>query len=173
MIIKIHKGNHSPNILQRLLQVGIYRNKSVMERVVEFDITAKYDLPGEENDADVNKLFGFGYMKGGHQKDSARFGWIWNNGTGKVNLFAYCYVDGKRIMTEICEAATYFKYLLSIDKKDNIYSFSVHDAKNDYKIFGSVNVPFTHKKKWSYRLGCFFGGNRTCDHDITIKISRK
>lgn len=173
MKITIHKGNHSPNILQRFLQLGVYCNKSAMERIVEFDITAKYDLPGAGDDADVNKIFGFGFIKGGHHNDSARFGWIWNNGTGKVDLFAYCYVNGKRLMIKICEAATYFKYLLSIDKKETTYSFSVHDAKNDYKKFGSVDIAFTHKKKWSYRLGCFFGGNQPAPDDITIKISRK
>lgn len=144
-----------------------------MERVVEFDITAKYDHAGTGDDEDVNKLFGFGYFKGGHHEDSVRFGWTWNNATGKVNLFAYCYVSGKRIMIQVCEAATYVKYLLSIEKKETWYSFSVHEAKNGYKICGSVDVPFAHKKTWSYRLGCFFGGQLTAPHDITIKLSKK
>lgn len=172
MIIRIKKGNHSPNILKRLFQFGVYRNKTVIERVVEFDITAKYDLGNSDND-DVNKLFGLGYISGGHHEDSARFGWNWNRENGTVNLFAYCYVSGTRVMIKICELSTNTKFLLSISMMKNRYVFLVHDAKNTWHQLASSEVGFTHKKKWTYRLGCYFGGNNPAPHDITIKISKK
>lgn len=173
MTITIKKGNHSPNLIQRLAQFGIHHDLQKMERVVEFDITAKYDHPGTYDDEDVNKLFGFGYMKGGHHEDSARVGWLWDVRTGKPNFMAYCYVNKERIIQPICEVFTNFKFLPCIEIINKRYQFSVYDAKNDYKNYGRVEIPFTHDKTWSYQLGAFFGGQPPAPHDITIKISRK
>lgn len=169
MTYTIHKGKHRawPPAF------GIYLDKKIMERVVEFDISAKYDHPGTYDDEDVNKLFGFAYIDGGNHQDSARFGWNWNKEAGKVNLYSYCYVNGQRSFIKLCEVITYWKFLLQIQKIGNVYSFTVCDAKNDYIIYGGRDVPFTHKKRWSYHQGCFFGGQLTAPHDIKIKISRK
>lgn len=172
MKITIKKWHHSPNILQRLMQAGIYQDKQQMERIVEFDITAKYDLGNSDNN-DVNKLFGIGYLNGLHQTDSARFGWNWNQEAGMVSLFAYCYVHGERIINKICDVTTNKKILLSIYNLKNRYSFLVHDARNTWHQLAASEVLITHKKKWSYRLGSYFGGNNPAPHDITIKISKK
>lgn len=172
MKITIHKGRHSPNILQRLLQIGIFCNKKKMERIVEFDITCKYDHPGTDDDEDVNKLFGWAYLKG-LGKDSIRFGWNWNNDSSKVRLYAYYYVNGERGFQKICEVPLNFKFLLSIERIEKSYQLKVLDGKQTYIQYGSVDVTFTHNKSWGYTLGCFFGGNNTAPHDITFKISRK
>jgi len=168
MICRIPKGQHyawPPSF-------GLFYDKQRMEKVVEFDITAKYDFGNADNN-DVNKLFGWGYLKGLHHIDSVRFGWNWNQQIGKVDLFAYCYINGLRIMIPICTIQTNYKYLLQIDKIGKKYLFSVLDAGMQYRNYGSIEVMFTHNKKISYRLGCFFGGNNPAPHDITIKISRK
>lgn len=144
-----------------------------MERDVVFDETAAYDLP-EEDTNDVNKLFGFGYLNGGHHKDSARFGWNYNNKTGRIRLFAYCYVNEKRIIEELCEVLPHKKVRLIISvTQDGNYYFSVHDGYNDWVVKGVANISFTHEKKLRYRLGCYFGGNNPAPHDIIIKISKK
>lgn len=169
MIHTIHKGKHRgwpPAI-------GIYWQLRKMHRVVNFDITSKYDLPRTEDDGDVNKLFGWGYINGGHHKDSARFGWNYNNTTSRIALYAYCYVNSERIMKWICEVAMNWDWLLMIDKIGNVYSFTVVDAHNEYKVSGGIDIAFEHNKIVSYRLGCYFGGNNPAPHDITIKISKK
>lgn len=167
MIVTIHKGKHRswPPI------IGLFFKKR-MERIVSFDITAKYDLPGTEDDEDVNKLFGFGFFPS-HHKESARFGWTWDNSTGKIVLWAYCYRDGERSITRICEIATYQRVKLSIDIIGNVYSFTVTDALNQYYVYGGIDILIEHKKIIGYKLGCFFGGNKPAPHDITIKISKK
>ncbi len=152
---------------------GLYWQIKRMHRVVTFDITAKYDLPGTEDDEDVNKLFGWGYLNGGHHKDSARFGWNYNNTTSRVALWAYCYINGERVMKWICEVPTYLKLLCQIDKIGNVYSFTVADPHNTYYVYGGLDIRFEHNKKLAYKLSCFFGGNNPAPHDITIKISKK
>lgn len=143
-----------------------------MERDVVFDETAEYDL-GEDNN-DVNKLFGFGYLNGGHHKDSARFGWNYNYSNGRVRLFAYCYVNGERIFRLLCEVLPHKKVRLRISETlSSDYWFSVHDGYNDWFELAFERIPFTHKKTWKYKLGCFFGGNNPAPHDITIKITKK
>lgn len=152
--------------------IGLFYDKKVMERIVYFNITCKYELPIADQD-DVNKLFGWGYFNGLHHTDSARFGWNYNRNTSHINLFAYCYVNGERIIKFLCEALTYRALLLSIRKSGNAYSFAVVDAHNTYFVYGSCDIEFTHKKKLGYKLGCFFGGNNPAPHEITIKMNRK
>jgi hypothetical protein len=168
MMRTIHKGKHRawpPSF-------GLFYDLPDMERVVEFDITAKYDFGTNDND-DVNKLFGWGYLNGLHHTDSVRFGWNWSLETGKVSLFAYCYVNKKRIIIPICLVETNYKYLLQIEKIGKNYLFTVLDAGMRYRNYGSTEVVFTHNKNIGYKLGCFFGGNNPAPHDITIKISKK
>lgn len=145
-----------------------------MERDIVFDETAEYSF-GTEDDLDVNKLFGFGYFNGWHHKDSARFGWNYNYGAGKIRIYAYCYVNGEKVIKEICEILPHKKIRCYIgeDVYNNQYVFTVHDGYNNWHEIGVAHVPFTHKKRWKYKLGCFFGGNNSAPHEITIKISKK
>lgn len=152
---------------------GLYFNKKSMSRIVSFDITAKYDHPGTADDDDVNKLFGWGYFKGGKHKDSVRFGWTYNNETGRIPLWAYCYVNGERIIKMLCEVLPYRSVLCSIDIAGGVYYFTVCDPKTTYVIYGHCEVPFSHGKKWSYRHVCYFGGSNPAPHEICIKIKRK
>lgn len=165
----IHKNNHRsfPPI------IGLHC-KQWMERDVVFDSSAAYELPATDQD-DVNKLFGFGYINGGHHQDSARFGWNYNTITGRVRIFAYCYVNGERMIEQICEVPLYKKIrcLISIYQNSR-YVFTVHDGYNNWHQIGiPAEIPFTHNKKWRYKLGCYFGGNNPAPHQITIKITKK
>jgi hypothetical protein len=147
--------------------------KPWMERDIVFDSSAAYDLGNNDND-DVNKLFGFGYINGGHHTDSARFGWNYNKENGRVRLFAYCYVNGTRIIHEICQVPIHKKYRLLINiSPSKQYLFTVHDGYNDWHQVGFADIAFTHDKEWRYKLGCYFGGNNPAPHDITIKVSKK
>lgn len=149
---------------------GLYYNSHGIERDVVFDESAFYDL-GEDNE-DVNKLFGLGYFFN-HHTDSARFGWNFNLQTNRIRLYAYCYVNGERIIEKICEVLPHNKVRCIIYVYEGKYIFAVHDGYNEWYQLGEKEIPFTHNKKWSYRLGCFFGGNNTAPHDIKIKITKK
>lgn len=153
--------------------IGIHHNLKRMERIVVFNESARYDLPGTEDDEDVNKLFGFGYINGGHHRDSARFGWYYDGYNGMVVVCAYCYVNGARIIKELCPVSLDKEHLLSIDVIGRTYSFTVFNAHNLYLVYGGRDIDFTHKKEWSYKLGCFFGGNNPAPHEITIKMNKK
>ena len=171
MIATIHKNKHRsfPPIIGIVIHPW-------MERDVMFDSSAAYDLPEEEDDDDVNKLFGIGYINGGHHQDSARFGWNYNKETGKVRLFGYCYVNGKRIIQQICEVPRHKKVQCHISiALSNYYYFVVYDADRNsrWMLLGEVSIPFTYNKKWKYMLGCYFGGNQPAPHTIKIKIAKK
>ena len=168
MIYKINKGKHrawppAP---------GLFWNKKTLQRVVSFDISAKYDLPGTEDDEDVNKLFGIGYLPG-HHTDSARFGWVYNNASNKIDVYAYCYVNGERKIKFICAINLFKRVLMVLDVLSDCYCFSVVDPKWTNLVLGSIDVKKDHDKKIGYRLGCYFGGNQTAPHKITIEIKRK
>lgn len=166
MTFTIHKGKHRsfPFIF------GLH-SKKWMERDVVFDSSAAYELNSEDQN-DVNKLFGFGYFNGHHQ-DSARFGWNYSAVAGRVRLYAYCYVNGERIIKELCEVHIHKKVRCLINIYQYRYAFTVHDGYNNWHQLAHVDVEFDHKRKWKYKLGCFFGGNNPAPHDITIKISKK
>lgn len=153
--------------------IGIHRNLRRMERIVVFNESARYDLPGTEDDEDVNKLFGFGYFKGWHHADSARFGWYYDSLSGMVVLCAYAYVNGERKIKELCGATIGKEYLCSIDIIGDTYTFTVFNPHNLYLVYGGCDIEFRHEKKWSYRMGCFFGGDNPAPHEITIKIKKK
>jgi hypothetical protein len=152
--------------------LGLYYNKKSIERIIIFNATAKYDHPGEQDDDDVNKLFGIGFFPG-HHTDSARFGWTYNNNSGRVALWAYCYVNGVRSIKWLCEIKEDFAALCKIEIRDTCYTFTVKDALYTYYELGALNVPHDHDKKLAYPLCCYFGGNNPAPHDITIQIKRK
>ena len=173
MMITIHKGNHRPGLFTFIRQLGFFNGAKAMERIVEFDITAKYDHSGIADDEDVNKLFGFGYINGGHHTDSARFGWNWNKETGMVNLYAYYYNQGLRGFKKICEVPINTKLILIISNMQNRYQFSVYKMLSFDVVLGTVSISHAHTKKWAYKLGSFFGGDLTAPHDITTKIYKR
>src|SRR6478735_401095 len=98
----ITKGKHycSPLIFD------LYLNKfPSLYRKVTFNTDCEYNLVGspdtmEGDDFDVNKLIGFGFLNFRnivpHHWDSVRVGWDWNQEHKCIDLFAYCYIEGKR-----------------------------------------------------------------------------
>lgn len=124
---------------------------------VRFTDSCKY-TPDPEGD--TNKLCGVGFLPG-HHTHSARFGWRWvGNG---VELSAYVYDGGKRtivpfIVVQIGELVD----LRLVAGRD--YEFYVNDKL--------LVVARGNKKKWTYRLGLFFGGNAPAPHTMNVLITR-
>ena len=165
----IHTGHRKPRWWAFILFPWLAHDKKSVSRKVTFGLNCVYDLEGEEDDLDVNKIFGLGYLW--NKDDSARFGWNYNNITNRVDLFAYYHVNGLRDFTKICSVSVGLQYLMILNINDQSYSFSVASISTGDEI-GNHIVIKTHKKKWSYNMGMYFGGTLKAPHDITIEINK-
>lgn len=164
MIRKIKAGKHRawPPWL------GLFFNRTVFRHVITFQVGCDYWISGPDM-MDTNKLYGVGYLWN-HHKDSARFGWRYDNGN-KIIISAYCYVNGERIIQDICKVPMYKPLMFDILVLDNpnFYIFTVMDGET---VLGNTKIPFNHKKKWSFPLGLYFGGNKPAPKTVEISFKK-
>lgn len=165
MIFRIPKGKHRA----RPLRFGIWYRRPVFTWTVQFDESCRYDL-GNEDQFDTNKLIGIGYLPN-HHKDSARFGWRYWPDTKQIELSAYCYVSGRRVIYHIGLVEVGKEYRLSLHVTTLAYVFSVEDIDTK-KVVGGCSIQHYHTKRLQYRLGPYFGGNAASPHDMTIQINK-
>lgn len=163
MILIIHRGKHRPSGWIR--QLRVWFNKKSISRRVSFYSSCAYDLKGDDQ-ADVNKLFGLGYLW--NKKDSARFGWNYSLITGKINIYAYVHLSGVVSFNKVCDVPMGAPTRMTIYINDHSYFFSVTNYAG--KEVASTSIDKPHKKKLSYALGLYFGGNRVAPQDIKVMI---
>jgi hypothetical protein len=167
MIFRIPAGKHRA----RPFRFGFWWRRTSFAWVVKFDESCRYDLQSDDQ-FDTNKLVGVGYLPG-HHKESARFGWRYWTERGEIELSAYCYINGQRVIKHVgfCEIGKTYRielristdaYYFACDEKDGFY----------YRTNGEAIITHGHRKRFSYRLGVFFGGNRTAPHEIKIDLSK-
>jgi hypothetical protein len=161
----IHKGKHKPSWWW--LRWPLWFNKRTIKRKVTFSFSSKYDIGQDQEDH--NKLFGIGYLWSPH-KDSARFGWRYDNKKNKFIISAYCYVNGQRIMENLCEVVANHPYTMTMYVQQDYYRFMVEKESGD--MLAVYSVPFWHNKKISYPLGLYFGGNKKAPNQMTIEIKK-
>lgn len=163
MTFRIPRGKHRA----RPLRLGIWWKRPVFIWNVLFEESCRYDLKTDDQ-FDTNKLIGVGYLPG-HHTDSARFGWRYWQDMGKIELSAYCYIGGQRMIQHLgfVEIGEPYRFQLSITIK--AYLFDVYDPEQD-KAVGGCNIPHLHTKKLQYRLGCYFGGQSRAPHTMRIQI---
>lgn len=154
----IKEGRHSafPPTL------GLFIDKQSITKTVSFDDSCRYTLADGDQE-DVNKLFGIGYFWS-HHTDSARFGWRYNPSKDKIELLAYCYVNGERVINPITDLDFNKDYNLTLNINPNIYTFYLDNALK-------TGVYKTHNKRFGFPLGPYFGGNKPAPHKITIKLN--
>lgn len=149
------------------LRIGC-KTKDIV-KTVTFEESCRYKIDGPDM-YDINKLFGIGYFWG-HHTDSARFGWRYDPSVDTIEIFAYAYVNGERVERWLCDVKFGEKNLFGISVQKNNYFFWVISSNS-----GSVMVTETinkdHKKKWSYGLGLYFGGNKTSPKRMKIKFEQ-
>lgn len=158
----IHAGSHRA----KPLTFGLWWNKKVISMDVLFHADCFYDLPMPDM-MDTNKLFGIGYFPG-HHKNSARFGWRYDYQFQKIVLVAYCYDNGKRYIEELC-AVPLGKWIhceLQVWTKGYFF-----DVSNGVPLKQLV-MPKTHRKKLSYKLGPYFGGNKDAPRTMNIQMEK-
>lgn len=167
MTLTIHKGKHRPRWWW--LRWPFYFHVQSIERTFIFDFSAIYELANGDQE-DHNKLFGISYTLNDH-KESVRIGWRYSIENNSIILSAYAYVNGERIMTDVCNAVANRKYLGRIYISDDYYRVLIYQ-KEDMRHLGSATIHKKYNKSFGYKLGLYFGGNQTAPHDITIEISK-
>jgi hypothetical protein len=178
MIFKIKKGTHRA----KPLRFGLFYNRKEIRRSVVFHEDCRYIGLGQDQ-LDTNKLFGIGYFFN-HHIDSARFGWRFDETVDKIIISTYCYVAGKRIINEIAavDIGQRVELILSIRPKGThfIQAFADYffEINADASPLGAppatakYRETFTHKKKFAFPLGLYFGGNLTAPHDMSVEIKK-
>lgn len=165
MKITIKKGHHRPGKWWLLL--GFWYNKRYIKRRVIFLYGCNYDLPGEKDDADVNKLFGISYSLD-PKKESARFGWKWEN--GKIWIGWFIHHNHQMEFGKICECPLGFIFDYEIIIGDNTYFFKVTQPSNGLEYIAQIKKE--HQRKAAYSLNPWFGGDQPAPHDMEITMER-
>lgn len=129
---------------------------------VIFDSSAIYTSQDPQNQADINKLYGFSDNNANHHLFSARFGWRWYNHS--LELLAYIYNDGKRSWRKLDHVTIGKPVTCSIKVSGSHYIFAVNGKK--------TILPRKSKttKAAGYLLYPYFGGNESAPHEIRIWI---
>lgn len=135
-----------------------------LDYTVNFNSNCIYDL-GNVNQLDVNKLIGISY--GLHHTNSARFGW---NAVGKqIELWAYCYVNKKRIFVSLGKIDTEKDYNLKLTVTDSSYIFSVFSKDS---MIGHTVINKSATISFGYYLFPYFGGDEVAPHLMSLTLSR-
>ena len=160
----IFKGFH--NIIGRFFVPILYLNKSkTVEKQFVFSESCRYD---SDEITCTHKLFGISF--GWHHKNSARFGWKYNELSGRIIPSAYIYKNGVRYIYECFEEVNIGQiYTYKITTTDyNKISFTI--TRNlDNKIIGTYDVELSELPRWGYKLYPYFGGDPKAPHKVKIK----
>ena len=166
-IYLIPQGKHSSN--NRWPRLYFFRRDKyfAVTRSFRFTPTCFYRF-GNENDYDVNKLFGFTTKLTSPMDTSFRFGW--NNETGEktVSIHAFWHIDNAMRSQYMGEVEIEKSYRFRITKGFAFVDFSVIDE--DGNTILAHHCPYIMKSKFSfgYRLFPYFGGNEVAPHDILL-----
>lgn len=145
---------------------GLYLSKTKIRYRVAFDQSCRYSLPGNDQQ-DINKLFGIGYFPS-HHKESARFGWVYNPDINRIEIHAYCYINGKRISDLITSVPLHQSFVLQLNITADSYIFTVY--RESFEVQSVIR--HRNKRQWGFPLGVYFGGNQTAPHKITLEIKK-
>lgn len=173
-IYKIPQGDHYANILPEIPAIpvppGFHLGTTFLSGTIRFDETCKYNFSAiDECKTDINKAIGFGYgwYPNAHHKWSIRLGWRVDL-SGRLLLYNYSYVNGKRI-TSLIGIKTSYKF-------NTEYTFAIqNDTFGDKAIvrvgeFSATIDNFNKNPEWGYILKPYFGGECSAPHDMIIEI---
>lgn len=160
ILYKIPEGHH-------YCQNNTYQNveTSEMKFSVIFDSTAIYRTIDQENQYDVNKLYGFSDNRSTHHEYSARIGWRWSDDS--LRLFGYVYNGGYMEFQEITAVNIMEEINCSIQIKGGVYVFQVNESE--------LLLPrlSTTPDAQGYQLYPYFGGDEPAPHQVNIWIKEK
>jgi hypothetical protein len=151
----IKKGTHAPLRAPALL----WKPKRLAYAVM-FTSSCRYDIGAEQ--ADINKLFGIGYLPH-HHDESVRFGWRYLPKSDLIEILSYWYKRGERHFDHICNVDIGVGYTFQIIMGHSNHTLKVTGTS------GERIVPLEPRKA-GYLLRPYFGGNCTAPHDMTIEM---
>lgn len=157
LVFSIKQGEHfASNNFYKPIDI------SELKFIVRFDSSAIYRTKAEENQYDINKLYGFSDNNSHHHQYSARFGWGWVDNA--LRLYGYVYNEGKLSKKEIGTVAINKEITCRISINGDNYIFSINDVP--------ISMPRNSKGSLArgYMLYPYFGGDETAPHDIKIWI---
>jgi len=163
----IRQNTHGP-----LVRIPAFMLKpSHVAYSVIFTPSCEYDL-GNDDQLDINKLFGIGYLPGHHQ-NSIRFGWNYSLVKKTVQLFAYQYAGGRREYQHIREVRIGDVLNLEIRvnkgiRQGRIVTFHELWINGEEVYFTEAVQP----SRIGYLLRPWFGGNQYAPHDMWIVMKR-
>lgn len=132
-----------------------------MSYTVTFLPSCRYDIGADQKD--WNKLFGVGFFPH-HHRNSYRFAWRYDPEYDVIQIGAYWYYEGERRSSVIGVTSINGNVKLTLDYNGEVTLWRIDD-KVAWAIVG--NWPMI-----GYKLGAYFGGNRSAPNDIKIKISK-
>jgi hypothetical protein len=138
---------------------------NALEFYATFDRTAVYDLGDIALQSSKNKLMGFSDCNSLHHDNSARFAWQWYG--GKLEIYAYCYVNGVRVEKYIGTVGIGEKNKYTLQCMRDHYAFRLNSQE-----IVKIERGTTCNKGLYYMLWPYFGGATPAPHDITIVIER-
>jgi len=127
-----------------------------------FDSSCIYTSQNPDNQADINKLYGFSDCSTLHHANSARFGWNWMN--GQMHIHAYCYVDSVRQYKELGTVELNKEISCKIEVLPEKYIFTLNGKQDTMQRYCSDTIAY------GVKLFPYFGGDEPAPHDLRIKI---
>jgi len=160
----------SSYIKYTILKGGQYCDKSIFVPIksnhlsfkVKFDSSAIYKTAAENNQSDINKLFGFSDNNATHHEYSARFGWRWSNNA--LRIFAYVYNNSVMSFKELGIVEIDTENSCSIKVSGNKYIFILNGTET------TMPRASTTTEAEGYKLFPYFGGDESAPHTISIWI---
>lgn len=153
----IKEGRHRSGI-----HLAPHIDCTFIHKQVLFETDCQYNL-GTVDQFDINKLFGLTF--GQRKIDSARFGWA--SVGDKIEIFAYCYVNGVRTWKSMGLVSLNTMYNFKLFVQDDRYLFKVYHAD---KLVSTTFIEKTHHKCIGYYLFPYFGGNMPAPHRMHIQV---
>lgn len=140
---------------------------------VIFDESAIYETMDPNNQADVNKLFGFSDCNSNHIDNSARFGWRWYQ--DELQILGFVHFEGEIQILELgaVELNTPYRYEMYLG--DDEYFFKIDGVTDNTFPNGVASMNRSEEvcdTGFYYRLWPYFGGDEEAPHDITIHMRR-
>lgn len=129
---------------------------------VIFDSSAIYQTIDPQNQADINKLYGFSDCNAQHLVNSARIGWRWYQ--NELQLLAFVHRNG------VMQPGLFIKSIAigsvincRITCLPDTYQFEVNGVE--------VEAPRAcSERAAAYRLYPYFGGDETAPHSVKVMI---
>lgn len=156
---KIKKGSHNAGISSAEKLVRSVKDGRHMHFSARFSEGTLY----EPVDDDLNKLYGFVDCNSSVHRNSARFAWR-HDGEGSIEIFAYVYREGERVIKPMGETHQYISDDYEIWAKNDWYRFKFNNKWDSIERFQSC------EKGLRVRLWPYFGGSTTSPNDMYIMI---